>query len=213
MGRRTTAYVCGLVLLAGGGVILGGDAYLGAKAVLARVLIRDAFHRHLSDGETHRPWAWADMAPVARIELPDRNIRRYVLTGATGESLAFDIGHIHGTSLPNRPGNCVLTGHRDGRFAFLEDLAAGETLVVRTFGSTRRYVVESRTVVQAGDTTVLDNDADRLTLVTCWPFDGLTPSPWRYVVSCRPADRLGYARENRGGSPAGQFPVAAHRGG
>jgi sortase A len=199
--------------LLSGGSILGHDLYLGAKELLARVLIRQAFARHLADGNLHPPWAWADMAPVARLEIPDGDIRRYVLTGATGESLAFDVGHIHGTAYPNRAGNCVLTGHRDGRFAFLETLRPGDLVVVRSFRSTRRYRVDSTSVVSAGDTAVLENDGDRLTLVTCWPFNGLTRSSLRYVVSCVPADGVRYASEKSRWSAAGLVSVAAGDGG
>jgi sortase A len=213
MHLRKAGIACGLVLLLGGGSVLGGDLYIGAKAVLARILIQRAFARNLENGELHRPWSWADMAPVARIEFPGRSIRRYVLTGGTGASLAFDIGHIDGTAFPNRPGNCVLTGHRDGRFAFLEYLVAGDRVVVRTFGSTREYRVESGSVVEAGDLTVLENVGDRLTMVTCWPFHGLTPSSLRYVVSCRPTDKVRYARENDRRSDAGLFPGTAGLGG
>ena len=213
MRGRRIAIGLGLALALCGGSILGHDLYLGAKAVLARALIRQAFVRHLADGDLHPPWSWADMAPVARLDFPDNDIRRYVLTGATGESLAFDVGHIHGTAYPNRTGNCVLTGHRDGRFAFLERLRPGDLVVVRTFGSTREYRVDSGTVVSAGDTTVLANDGDRLTLVTCWPFDGLTRSTLRYVVSCRPTDGVRYAREKDRRSTAGLLPGAAGCGG
>ncbi|MBD3868926.1 MAG: class GN sortase [Acidobacteria bacterium] len=213
MRSRRFGIVFGVLLFLGGTSILGHDLYLGAKAALARVRIRQAFGLHLADGRSHPPWPWADMAPVARLDFPGRGIRRYVLTGGTGESLAFDVGHIHGTSFPNRPGNCVVTGHRDGRFAFLERLTPGDLVVVRTFGSTREYRVDSGTVVSAGDTTVLANDGDRLTLVTCWPFDGLTRSTLRYVVSCRPTDGVRYAREKDRRSTAGLLPGAAGYGG
>lgn len=195
MQSRKIGIAFGLLLFVGGGAIMAGDLYLNAKAVLARVLIKRAFALNLEDGRLHRPWSWADMAPIARLEFPGLDIQRYVLTGGTGESLAFDTGHIHGTAEPNRPGNCVVTGHRDGRFAFLEDLEQGDTVVVRTYESTREYRIVSTSVVDAGDVTVLESDGDRLTLVTCWPFHGLTRSSMRYVVSCRPVDRVRYAGE------------------
>ena len=83
MRGRRIAISLGLALVLSGGSILGHDLYLGAKELLARVLIRQAFARHLADGDLHPPWSWADMAPVARLEFPDNDIRRYVLTGAT----------------------------------------------------------------------------------------------------------------------------------
>jgi sortase A len=79
----------------------------------------------------------------------------------------------------------VLTGHRDTAFRFLRALATGDELrVVAPGGAERRYAVLETRVVDAGDTWVLhETPDDRLTLVTCYPFDALVPGgPLRYVV-------------------------------
>ena len=173
----------GLCLLAAG-LLLGGELYLTAKGALAGVLIDRSFRQTLEDGKPHRPWSWADMVPVAVLEVPGHGITRTVLSGAAGESLAFGVGHISGTALPNGLGNCVLTAHRDGRFAFLADLAKDDRIFVRTADRTKSYRVVATQVVGQGDFDILAGGGDRLTLVTCWPFRGLSRSTLRYVVSC-----------------------------
>src|SRR5262249_22164287 len=108
--RRALLAGAGL-LLAAGGALLGRGLYLEAKGALARILIERALAAHLQDGRPHRPWSWADTTPIAVLELHRLSVRRVVLEGASGTSLAFGVGHIDGTARPNSPGTCVLAGH------------------------------------------------------------------------------------------------------
>ena len=158
--------------------------------MLAHRLIVQAFAAHLRDGSPHLPWSWADVHPIAELRVPRLDVARYVLTGASGSSLAFGIGHVDGTAPPNGRGNCVLAGHRDTQFAFLKDLRPGDELAVTTHGGTATWEVESLGVVDHRRTDLLEaHTADRLTLMTCHPFGGLMRSSRRYVVWCRPVPR------------------------
>jgi sortase A len=199
-----------LAILACGAWLLGDQAWLAAKAQVAERLIDGAFEAHLLDGAVHRPWRWADTHPIARLEVPRLGIRRHVLSGATGSSLAFGPGHVDGTAPPNTGGNCVLAGHRDSWFAFLEKLREGDRVLLLSHGIRRRYEVTETRVVSMWDAGVLEEDGDaRLTLITCYPFGGILPSPWRYAVRCehrpdrmlisasrRPAEQLAALEEN-----------------
>jgi sortase A len=185
------------------GLLLGERAWLSAKARLAAALVDAAFRQHLLDGAAHRPWSWADTHPVARLEVPRLGVRRTVLEGASGSSLAFGPGHVDGTAAPNARGNCVLAGHRDSWFAFLSRLTLGDQLRLRTRQGEVRYEVTWAGVVSMWDrdTTAASTDR-RLTLVTCYPFDGLTESEWRFVVRCREQ------ATGAGGRPVGKRPDA-----
>jgi len=190
--RARRALLAGAVLLLGaGGALIGRDVYLEAKRLVARRLIAQALAAHLRDGRSHRPWSWADLSPIALLELHRLGVRRCVLTGASGTSLAFGVGHIDGTARPNAPGNCVLAGHRDGEMAFLERVRPGDVLRLRTAAASGDYVIDGIRVVARTDTAPLRAaGADRLTLVTCYPFGGLLRSPWRYVVTAARVPRL-----------------------
>jgi len=187
--RRNLAFrAVGFVILGCGALLLGRGAYLEAKAAVATFRIARSFDAHLRDGGAHPPWSWADTHPIARLDVERLGVRRHVLAGASGTSLAFGIGHIDGTASPNGSGNCVLAGHRDRAFGFLRDLRPGDRIRLRTASGIREYVVEDLDVLSATTVSVLDpTPDDRLTLVTCYPFNGMLRSPWRYVVTCRPA--------------------------
>lgn len=184
--RRAVRWAAGAgaaMLLGGAGVVWGREAYLAAKAGLASRLIESAFARHLEDGGVHPPWRWADTAPIARLDFPRLGVRRLVLTGGSGTSLAFGAGHLDGTARPNARGRSVVAGHRDGAFAFLGRVRRGETVRVRTFEGTRHYRVESAAVVDARDGRVSESSGGRsIALVTCWPFDAARETGKRFVV-------------------------------
>ena len=183
MTARCWRTISALVLALAGGGLLAEQAWLTAKAQLAEVLIRRAFAAHLRDGAPHRPWNWADMHPVAQLEVPRLGVLRTVLSGASGSSLAFGPGHVDGTAAPNAAGNCALAGHRDGSFAFLHDLRMGDHLTLRTRAGSMRYEVRDLLVAEMGDVALLQpTEEPRVTLITCYPFHGLSRSDLRYVV-------------------------------
>lgn len=163
----------------------GEAAYIHAKAWVAQRLIASAWDRSLASGASVKPWPWADTYPVARLEAPRQGTALMVLAGASGRTLAFGPGHVDGTPLPGDAGNSVVSGHRDTHFAFLRELRSGDTLLVHTAnGRMARYVVSGIEVVRNKDVRVLlDVGDDRLTLVTCYPFDSPVPGgSLRYVV-------------------------------
>jgi sortase A len=187
-GRRAAAGVAAALLLTAGAV-LARSGYLEAKAYVAERLIAGAFDRHLVDGGTYRPWRWADVRPLARLEVDRLGVRRYVLTGATGSSLAFGLGHLDGSAPPGAPGGCIVAGHRDSWAAFLRDLEPGDEIRETTRAGVRLWTVVETAVVESIEADRVGPGApDRLLLVTCWPFDGWGPSSLRYVVVCTPGD-------------------------
>jgi len=180
----------------------GEAAYIHAKAWVAQRLIASAWDRVLASGMAVKPWPWADTYPVARLEAPRQGAALMVLAGAGGRTLALGPGHVDGTPLPGEPGNSVVSGHRDTHFAFLRELRSGDTLLVHSAsGRVARYVVSGIEVVRHKDVRVLlDVGDDRLTLVTCYPFDSPVPGgALRYVVVATRALSPALSRGGRGG--------------
>ena len=179
--RKTLA----LILAMGGLVACGQGLYIPAKAQLAQVLLERSWDRARQGIETPTPWSWADTWPVARLRAPEHDEDLIVLAGASGSVLAFGPGHLTGTTPPHLHGNIVLGGHRDTHFAFLEHLEDGDELILETpAGPTRRFVIESRQIVDHRETEALDpTEQSTLTLVTCYPFHTVqVGGPLRYVV-------------------------------
>jgi len=195
-GRSVRRVIAAIAAIAPAGLIALGasqvasGAWIHAKAVLAQVLLENAWQQTLAGGKRVRPWPWADTWPVARLRIPRLDASLVVLSGASGRTLAFGPGHTQGSSLPGEGGTSVVSGHRDTHFEVLRELRRGDELLVeRGDGVSVRYRVEALEVVDSRGAGVrAAGDERALVLVTCWPFDALNPGgPWRYVVTARAA--------------------------
>jgi sortase A len=177
-----------VLLLGLGAWQLGGAALIEAKAWLAPVLIARAWEHRLESGKITPPWPWADTFPVAKLEVPRLGVTRYVLADAGGSSLAFGPGLLPGSAEPGLPGHSVFAAHRDSHFAFLKDLRPGDRIRLQApDGVWRDYATETERLLDTRRQLFhFDRDRQALTLVTCYPFDGLDPgTPYRYLVRAR----------------------------
>ena len=160
-------------------------AWIPLKAQLAQFLIERSWRQALAGGAAPPPWPWADTRPLAVLEAPGHGVRLVVLEGNSGRNLAFgpvlDGGSAHGEDR-------VISGHRDTHFVFLQDLAPGDRLRLTDRDGARDYAVVKTDVVDSRATAmVIDPGRDRLSLVTCWPFDSPSAGgPMRYVVTALP---------------------------
>lgn len=186
-GRRRVLLGAAVVLGLAGCWQVGSAGWIHAKALVAQVLLERAWQETDSQSAVE-PWPWADTVPVARLRAPDHDIDQIVLAGATGESLAFGPARMAASGEPGR-GHTVIAGHRDTHFRFLQDVSTGDRLVLhRPNGERLRYRVTARKVVDSRDHRLGFGGGDRLTLVTCYPFDAVEPGgPMRLVVVAAPA--------------------------
>lgn len=179
---NTKNLVFGLIFLAGAGLVADGF-WIKGKAVLAQILLDQAFIASSSETAT-KPWAWADIEPIAKISAPRLNKSNIVLNNVSGEALAFGPGHLAGTPLPGERGTSVFSAHRDTHFSWLGDLKKGDEITVqRRDGKTVHYLVRKAWVAEAHASGInADSDEHLIALATCWPLDGTLRSKWRYIV-------------------------------
>ncbi len=174
--------------IAGVGAFLIGQAlYIPAKAALAQVLLERAWDRAQAGDKTAKPWPWADITPVAKIDIPKLDLRAVVLNNASGEAMAFGPGRMAGTADIGSNGTSIVVAHRDTHFRELGRLKPGDMIEATNAngGRTEFRVVETR-IVHADASGLDPHDGgpsgSRLALVTCYPFTGMFNSPLRYVV-------------------------------
>ncbi|OUR65550.1 sortase, marine proteobacterial type [Methylophaga sp. 42_25_T18] len=165
---------------------IGGGVYIYAKAQLAQYLIASAWNHAETEKRKVKPWAWADMWPVAKLVVAEHDVEQYVLAGTSGESLAFGPGHVFASAAPAEVGNTIIAAHRDTHFSFLQHIQKGEIISISSASGIRRdYVVHDMHVVDKNDVAWLyEHGSDyQLSLVTCYPFNAIQPGGnLRFVV-------------------------------
>jgi sortase A len=162
-------------------------AWIPLKADLAQWLIERSWRQTLA-GNAAPPWPWADTRAAAVLTAPRLEERLVVLAGSSGRNLAFGPVLLDGTG--GLTGDVVISGHRDTHFRFLEQLRPGDRLQLAGPAGSRRYVVSDLEVVDSSrQELVIDPGVERLSLVTCYPFDSpRAGGPLRYVVTAYPMD-------------------------
>lgn len=161
--------------------------WIPVKAEIAQHLLERSWLRAL-EGETNaKPWPWADTRAIAVLEVPRLGLREIVLEGSSGRNLAFGPTMIN-AGKPGQNTDRILSGHRDTHFSFLRDLQKGDLLRLRTVSETREYRVNWQEVVDIrSQKLVIDNSVERLTLLTCYPFNSPTSGgPLRLVITAIP---------------------------
>lgn len=169
------------VLLLSGTALTAKALYIPVKAEVAQVLLTRAFDASLASGEPVKPWGWADTAPVARVAVERLGVSEIVLSGGSGEAMAFGPTSV----LDDRARRVtILSAHRDTHFAFVGELEVGDTLSLqRIDGSTATYRVRGFQTVRWDEFTYpAQGGAGLLALTTCWPLDSQVRGPLRRVV-------------------------------
>jgi sortase A len=173
----------GLLLLVGAGFFTH-SYWIGAKAVAAQILLERAWSQTLRSQKPVKAWSWADTWPVAKIEVPRLGKSVIVLESASGEAMAFGPGHVSQTPYPGQKGTSIIAAHRDTHFAFLKDLALGDEILITNREGKEQSFIVSETKVVAWNQSGIDplEGRARVALVTCYPFEAITPGPLRYIV-------------------------------
>ncbi len=188
MSRRRWLATVAAVTLFGAGIVGLQAAVIPAKAVLAQVLLRDAWARAQDGQQAPRPWSWADAWPVALLRLPAAE--HIVLAGTEGSALAFAPAWVAASARPGEVGTTVIAAHRDTHFRGLDTLQVGDLLTLQAVaGAAVSYQVLGTEVhdLSRSPLLTLREDGQRyLALVTCFPFDAISANTsQRYVVWAR----------------------------
>lgn len=168
---------------------LGTAFYIPAKAMLAQVLLRQAWaNTLLHQGQVNKPWPWADTWPVARLIVPSQDIDQIVLHSDAGNSLAFGPGESVQSFQGKQHSVTMISAHRDTQFHFLKDIAIGETIALQnTQGLYQRYRVQDMQILDTRNGNIRVPQTGRwLIMVTCYPFGALLAGgSKRYIVTAQ----------------------------
>jgi sortase A len=120
---------------------------------------------------------------MGRIEIPSVGISAVVVEGTNKTTLRRAAGHIQGTAVPGQPGNIGIAAHRDTFFRPLRNVRLNDIVTLTTLRGEYDYRVVSTRVVSPDEVSVLNpSKHEILTLVSCYPFYYVGPSPNRFIV-------------------------------
>ena len=162
--------------------------WIPIKAEVAQFLLARSWQQTLAGEPNAKPWPWADTRAIAILEIPHLNLSEIVLEGSSGRNLAFGPTLVNASPI-DKTKDRILSGHRDTHFNFLKDLKKGDLLRLITPSGTRDYLVSWLEAIDSSQQNlVIDDNLERLTLMTCYPFNtATTGGPMRWVVTAIPS--------------------------
>jgi sortase A len=166
----------------------GLSLWIYLKAEFAHCLLKLAWSKTIQGGKEVKPWPWADTWPIGRMLVPRYGVDLIILANANRRTLAFGPAHEPISTPPGETGTSILSGHRDTHFKFLKLLNVGEQILIQLpNGTITHYSIQAIEIVDARQTTIhLNKTPHYLVLVTCYPFDAISPGgPLRYVVTAQ----------------------------
>ena len=106
-----------------------------------------------------------------------------IRVGTSDAILTKGVGIDDDTSMIGDVGNSVLYGHREEIFWTLKHVEVGELITIETLDNTLTYEIQDIQIVDPDDDWIYESsDRSMITLVTCYPFVYMGPTPERYVV-------------------------------
>jgi sortase A len=177
-------------LFLGGVVLICQGIYMDAKAIIAQGLIAHSWQQRTAGSPPPKPWWWADTKAIAKLEVARLDKQVYIMQDDSGESLAFGPGHLTASADISQAGHVMIAGHRDSHFKFLQQLQLGDIIETTSVESTTtRYQIKRMSILDTNTEELIRYQSNRLTLITCYPFDGFVPGgPLRYIVDAQRLD-------------------------
>jgi sortase A len=173
-------------LLAFGIIDLGYAGFVYADAHTYQAAAMKEFEHA---GPTAEPRILVKGDVIGELQVPRLGLAVMVLEGDSLKNLRRAVAHLPNSPLPGELGNVALAGHRDTFFRPLRNILVGDQITFKTAARSFDYIVESIDIVSPTDTQVLDPTVGHdLTLITCYPFYYVGPSPKRFVVRARQLD-------------------------
>ena len=160
-------------------------AWLSGKAWLSQQLLQRAWQRSQTSGQPIKPWRWADVNPVAKLEVPRLQKSLLVLNDASGEAMAFGPGLAGGNPQLATHSTVAIGGHRDTHLSFLEHVVVGDRITLHSIdGQSHHYQLADMQVVDSRTQSLqIATDVPGMVLVTCYPFSATqTGGPLRLIA-------------------------------
>ena len=141
----------------------------------------------------------------ANFSIESVSIQADLYFGDSKQVLKKGVGQYIGSFLPGFGRPILISGHNHTFFHPLKDLCIGDIVTITTNYGIYEYEVTDMQVKRADDKTAYDlsQKVEQLIFYTCYPFDELGLTPYRYFVYAdKQSGPIVQQREEKGGTPA-----------
>ncbi len=125
-----------------------------------------------------------NLKPIGRLIIEDISLNCIIIENINDRTLHYGLGKLSdGVKLYDNRKNIVIAGHRDTYFNNLKKIERDDEIILEHVEGKSKYLVESIKIVNPDNVDCLsENNINKITLITCYPFRYIGDAPFRYVV-------------------------------
>lgn len=125
-----------------------------------------------------------NLKPIGRLIIEDINLNCIIIENINDRTLHYGLGKLSdGVKLYQSNKNIIIAGHRDSYFNKLKKINLGDEIILEHIEGKSKYLVELIKIVNPNNVECLsDYNFNKITLITCYPFQYIGSAPLRYVV-------------------------------
>ena len=162
-------------------IILSKPIYFNIKKYIIQVKLEYDWSRIKNNKQVNR--YNSSIYPVGKITINSANIESIISSVFLEKTLPVSIAHIPNTSKPGESGNICLAAHRDTFFKNLIFVNINDLIMIEHLAGIDEYLVQDIKVIDLSETNYIhEYNYDKLTLLTCYPFDYFGNAPYRYLI-------------------------------
>ena len=171
--------LCFLII---GSVLLFKPSYYYLKGYITQYILHDIWNKNKSNQKSL--FEYLNLRPVGKLLKPDVNIDCIILDIINDKTLSYGLALFSNeVKTYNNNFNIVIAGHRDSYFNNLRMIEKGDYLHLEHIEGKSSYVVEDIVIDFPSNIEYVNkNIKNRITLITCYPFQYIGSAPLRYIV-------------------------------
>ena len=125
--------------------------------------------------------------PIGKLNIPSVDIDCIILDEVNDRALSYGIAKVsNGARIYDYNSNIVIAGHRDSYFNNLKNINIGDKVYLEHIEGISKYLIENIKIVSPYEVENTNKKyKERITLITCYPFQFIGDAPYRYIVQGR----------------------------
>lgn len=120
---------------------------------------------------------------TGKLLIPSIALETPIVEGTEQDLLIKGAGHLSTSVMPGINGTSVIAAHNVTFFHNLGQVKLNDRIQVKQKSGTYTFVVYATKIVSTGD-PIYNTETPSLVLETCYPFDAMNLTPYRYLVYC-----------------------------
>jgi len=171
-----------VLLFISGTILIIKPSYYYIKGYCVKYILNNVWNNYKKNNS--KLIELLNLKPIGKLIIENINLNCIIIENINDRTLHYGLGKLSdGVKLYHSSKNIVIAGHRDTNFNDLKKIKINDEIILEHIEGTTKYLVKSIKIVDPSNVECLNEyNYNKITLITCYPFQYIGSAPLRYVV-------------------------------